>query len=86
MNKPSLFGSLADALEKTSPDSLSSATAVFSIATLWVFTGSFFSALALTLLAIVPLALVVSICIAGLWAGLRFLDGATGLMRSLPKR
>lgn len=82
MNKPNLFGALADALEKISPDSMSSVAVVSCIAGFWAFTGSFFSALALTLLFIVPLALLVGICIVGLLVGLRLLDCVTSLVRS----
>ena len=74
MSKPNVFGVFADLLEKASPDSMSPVLLAFCIVGFWVFTGSFFAALALTLLSILPLVLIVGVGIVGLWAGLRVLD------------
>jgi len=86
MIKPNLFGVLADALEESDLAGIAPAALAFCIVGFWVFTGSLFAALALTLLAIVPLALLVGISTVGLWAGLRLLDSATSLLRHLPAR
>ena len=86
MSKPNLFGIVANLLEKANPDSMSPVLLAFCIVGFWVFTGSFFAALALTLLSILPLVLLVGIGIVGLWVGLRVLDGAARLIGFLPKR
>ena len=86
MSKPNPFGIVADLLEKANPDSMSPVLLAVCIVGFWVFTGSFFAALALTLLSILPLVLLVGIGIVGLWVGLRVLDGAARLIGFLPKR
>ena len=50
MSKPNAFGFFADLLEKANPDSMSPVVLAFCIVGFWIFTGSFFAALALTLL------------------------------------
>lgn len=86
MSKPNAFGFFADLLEKANPDSMSPVVLAFCIVGFWVFTGSFFAALALTLLSILPLVILVGVAIVGLWGGLRVLDGAARLIGLLPKR
>ena len=86
MSKPNAFDFFADLLEKANPDSMSPVVLAFCIVGFWVFTGSFFAALALTLLSILPLVILVGVAIVGLWGGLRVLDGAARLIGLLPKR
>lgn len=86
MRTPNAFGALADFLEQASPDSMSPALLAVCIVGFWVFTGSFFAALALTLLSVLPLVLIAGIGIAALWAGLRVLDGAARLIGLRSKR
>lgn len=86
MSKPNAFGFFADLLEKANPDSMSPVVLAFCIVGFWIFTGSFFAALALTLLSILPLVILVGVAIVGLWGGLRVLDGAARLIGLLPKR
>ena len=86
MSKPNVFGFFAVLLEKANPDSMSPVVLAFCIVGFWIFTGSFFAALALTLLSILPLVILVGVAIVGLWGGLRVLDGAARLIGLLPKR
>lgn len=86
MNKPNVFGVFADLLEKADPSSMSPVMLVLCVGGFWIFTGSFFAALALTLLSILPLVIVLGIALFGLWAALRLLDGAARLIGLLPKR
>ena len=86
MSKPNAFGFFADFLEKANPESMSPVVLAACVVGFWVFTGSFFAALALTLLSILPLVILVGIAIVGLLGGLRLLDGAARLIGLLPKR
>lgn len=75
MNKPNLFGKLADRLESLNLQAFAPVLLLACGVGFWILTGSFFAALFLTVLAAIPLAMLTGLIVLALWLGLRLLDG-----------
>jgi uncharacterized membrane protein len=80
MNPPNAFAALARRLESGSSAPLAAALLAAAVAGFWLHTGSFFAALALTLLGLVPLALAAGAALIAAWVILRLCDGLTRLL------